>query len=647
MKLERVLLSNFRQYFDQQQVRLSQDAQRNVTVFHGVNGAGKTSFFAAINWCLYGEGVEGIGQIISKEAVRRAEVGEEVLTKVVVTFIHEGQRYVASRQLKGVKLPDGSVQERPDIEFLLMRTRYDGTTSRVVNPIGVMNSILPVNVRTYFLFDGEKIDNFARPEAAAEVHEAVRRVLNLGVLENAQRHLALVAKELRSDLKGLASGELKNLVTQDEEARQREANLLAEQSHFKHEIAAIEKHIDEVNQKLRDLDAVQMLQRQHDIYSEQLKERESELKGLIGRIRDMASQGYIAVIGDALIKAQDILNEKRQRGEIPSNIRQQFVQDLLDRQICVCGRPFSEHDSAYAHLTRLLEHAVPSALEDDVLATSGALGNLRERGLQLRQDVTTAMAEKVRIEEQLNRIYAERDDIEQQMKGSQHGEASALAKRRDDYQSDLTRNRTDQLRVEMQLEEVRKQIAELEKQIAHARKSERKGLLVGRKLDLAQQSSDYIAKVYERFAEEKRLQIEARSREIFHSLAWKGDHFSNVRLTPAYQLEVIDRYGQSARPELSAGERQVLSLSFIAAMATVAEREAPLVMDTPFGRLSSAHREAITARIPELASQLVLFVTDEELRDQALANLRPRVGAEYVLHFDADTSCTTIEEVME
>jgi len=645
MKLERVLLYNFRQYFGEQKVRLSQDEQRNVTVFHGVNGAGKTSFFAAINWCLYGEGVEGIGQIISKEAVRRVEVGEEVITKVVVTFIHEGQRYVASRQLKGVKQPDGSIQERPDIEFILMRTSPSGATSRVANPIGMMNSILPANVRTYFFFDGEKIDNFARPEAAEEVRDAVRRVLNLEVLDRAKQHLASVAKELRSDLRSLASGELKKLVDQDVQARQREADLKKEQDNLRREIAAIERHIDEINQKLRDLEAVQALQRQYDLYSEQLRDREGDQKGLILRIRDLASQGYIILISNALAKAQAILDEKRQRGEIPSNIRQQFVRDLLDCKICICGRPFSENDDAYSHLLQLLKRAVPSALEDDVLTTSGALSSLRDRGQQLRQELNTAMAEKVRIEDQLNRTYAARDDIEQQMKGSQHGEASALAQRRDDYQTDLTKNRTELVRVEMQLEEVRKQITELEKQITLARKSERREQLVGRKLDLAQRSSDFIAQVLERFAEEKRQQIEARSRSIFHALAWKGEHFSDVRLTPAYQLEVIDRYGQSARPELSAGERQVLSLSFIAAMATVAEREAPLVMDTPFGRLSSAHRESIAAHIPDLASQLVLFVTDEELRDQALANLRPRIGAEYVLRFDSNTSCTTIDEV--
>jgi DNA sulfur modification protein DndD len=151
--------------------------------------------------------------------------------------------------------------------------------------------------------------------------------------------------------------------------------------------------------------------------------------------------------------------------------------------------------------------------------------------------------------------------------------------------------------------------------------------------------------MYQVFADDMRQRIEAKTKEIFKSLIWKDSHFQDICLGPDYRLEVIDRYGLPARPELSAGERQVLSLSFITAMSRVSEEEAPLVMDTPFGRLSSHHRNSITEHLPELADQLVLFVTDEELRDQARQNLEPRIGTEYRLEFDRETSCTEIVEV--
>ena len=186
------------------------------------------------------------------------------------------------------------------------------------------------------------------------------------------------------------------------------------------------------------------------------------------------------------------------------------------------------------------------------------------------------------------------------------------------------------------------QIEELDKQISQGKKEKHQAQLLEIKMDLAQKAADSINHMYDRFADEKRQNIEAKTREIFKRLAWKENHFQDVLLDENFNLEVIDRYGTPSRSEFSAGERQILSLSFITAMSCISDGEAPLVMDTPFGRLSSQHRNNITEHLPDLSGQLVLFVTDEELRDQARKNLEARIGAEYRLHFDHDTSCTEI-----
>ena len=195
------------------------------------------------------------------------------------------------------------------------------------------------------------------------------------------------------------------------------------------------------------------------------------------------------------------------------------------------------------------------------------------------------------------------------------------------------------------VESLARKLLEIRKEIEKARKKEKKELTLVTKLDLAQRSADAIDKMYRAFADEMREKIQEKTKEIFKSLVWKESHFNDIKLGPDFNLDVIDRYGQSARPELSAGERQVLSLSFIMAMSRVSEEEAPLVMDTPFGRLSSHHRNAIAEHLPKLVDQLVLFVTDEELRDEARQNLQERVGAEYRLEFDPKSSCTEIVEV--
>jgi DNA sulfur modification protein DndD len=647
MKIERVDLFNFRQYFGTQRIKFSKDEERNVTVIHGVNGAGKTSLFLALNWCLYGEGVDNIGQIISKEAVSRARQGEVIETKVDVTFLHGGKRYTASRKLVGQKQAGGKVQEaRTSAEFILMRTPPTGIVERVDNPIGIMNTILPTNVRTYFFFDGEKIDNFARPEQAAEVERAIYQVLDLETLTRAMKHLENAARDLRSQLKQTSTGELQQFVEEDEQARNREKLLLERRDALKRENLEIQRHLDDVNKRLRDFESVQELQQRFDQFSQEIEFSQQRLDEVIRGVRTIVSASYVGLASAPIQAALQLLEEKRQRGEIPSNIREQFIQDLLTRQVCICGRPFSEHDIAHAHLMQLLHNATPTALEDDIIETSGRLRGLLDTGIRQRVDLDARMADKVNLQDRIDSLIAQRDDVERQMKGADEQEVRQLSRQREEFSADLQSNQVEQGRIELELEQLRTRIKDLERQIEQAKKSDKRARLLSRKVELAQKAADKINEVYGTFAENKRIEIEQQTREIFHLLAWKGEHFQDIRLTGDYQLEVIDRYGLPARPELSAGERQVLSLSFITAMAMVAQREAPLIMDTPFGRLSSAHREAITLNLPTLAPQLVLFVTDEELRDKALDNLRPKIGTEYSLRFDSNTSCTTIEEMI-
>ena len=133
------------------------------------------------------------------------------------------------------------------------------------------------------------------------------------------------------------------------------------------------------------------------------------------------------------------------------------------------------------------------------------------------------------------------------------------------------------------------------------------------------------------------MQVQASTRSVFDRLAWKQDHFQSINIDSDFRLEVIDRWNTPTRQELSAGERQILSLSFICAMAQVSGEEAPLVMDTPFGRLSGNHLSAVAQNLPHVDAQLVLFVTDREWDALRRQGLGPRTGRQYKLDSDGGT----------
>jgi DNA sulfur modification protein DndD len=651
MKIERITLENFRQYYGCQRLSFARDTERNVTIIHGVNGAGKTSLFLALNWCLYGRGegnvkiIDNVGKLISKEAVSHAAEGDFVKTSVELTFIHDGEKYLVKRTLEGAK-KKGEVVEAENIdEFTMMRTRADGQAERVRNPIGTINAILPANVREYFLFDGEKIDNFAKPEASSQVKEAIYLVLKLEILERGRRHLEDVADEFRRDLKKVSGAELRKLIEQEEDARveNKKANKRIEE--LQNEISSARQKVKDINQRLRELENTREIQERRDRVEQDLKQRKSELETTTTQIKNIATEAYYVIAQPLIDKALGLLDEKRQRGEIPSSIRQQFVEDLIERKICVCGRSFEEQGEEHKRLLHLLKNSYPGSLEDDVLDTSANLRSFSEIQKTQLKTLSSNMTRRAQLLDYISGLQDELDDIGRQLKGSSTEEISKLEIKRQEYQADIDSFNMEIGATKTQIEDLDAKIAELGKEISNAQKAEVKGRVVSRKLELAQQAADAISNMYQTFANEMRIKIEAKTKEIFKNLIWKESHFQDILLDTEYNLEVIDRYGLPARPELSAGERQVLSLSFITAMSRVSEEEAPLIMDTPFGRLSSQHRNSITEQLPLMADQLVLFVTDEELRDQARKNLEPKIGLEYRLVFDPETSCTEIREI--
>jgi DNA sulfur modification protein DndD len=646
MKLERITLENFRQYFGRERLDFAKDKQRRVTVIHGVNGAGKTSLFLAINWCLYGsEYIDNVGELISKEAISRVEVSEQVDMKVEITFSHDGERYIVQRARRGIKMIDGSVRvEAPD-EFTLVRMRGDGQSERVSNPIGTINAILPSNVRTYFLFDGEKIDDFAKPESAKLVREAIYLVFKLEILERSCRHLESVAAEYRRELKNSSSKELQALAGKLDKVDRELKESEREKTEVLKELEIVSFNIADIDQRLRETQTARSLQRQRDRANRDLNMRQGESDELTSQIRDLVTGAYFTRVGHAVEKTLEILEKKRERGEIPSNIRQQFIQDLLSQMRCICGRPFTEGSAEHQRLLSLIKTTLPDTTGDEILELNATLRNFATHANQLQANCKRLMTQRAALVDTIKGLEAEIDDIGRQLKESGQQGVSDLESKRQEFVADQTSYNVELGRLTERIEKLNKEIEQLGGEIDKAKKNEKREKLLSTKFVLAQKAAAAIKESYKEYADDMRLKIEEKTREIFKLLVWKDTHFQDVHLDENFHLEVIDRYGRPARPDLSAGERQVLSLSFITAMSRVSEEEAPLVMDTPFGRLSSQPRNNITKHLPELADQLVLLVTDEELHGQSRANLEPFIGKEYRLEFDKKTSCTDITEV--
>lgn len=635
MILETLRVKNFRQYYKEQKINFSSGG-RNVTVIRGPNGAGKTNLFSAINWCLYGDeaGLGDQGEIINKKALAEASKGLRVDSEVEVRFRHtdsDGSEhaYVAVRSTR-----DGSLR--------LSRVTKKGL-EELPNPLLMLNTILPKDVRTYFFFDGEKIDDFAKPEHEKQIKDAVYAVLQLEVLERAKTHVNFVADEYERELKKLDTGGILEGLTNEKEQKGEELKHAEEQlARDRKELNSARDVVDEMDRELGKQREVQDDAKRREYLESEKNRIEDELEALYLDLRDLGSAGYSALGLDLVTEASRVINEKRQRGEIPAGIREQFVRDLLEKARCICGREISTIGPERQTLLALLDRSMPSTIEDKLLETGGLLLALKTKAQQRLQALVNQKKRKVELDDELSRVTKEADEITAKLEGIAIQEIQNLENKRRAAQGRANELFVSVGRLEQQIRDLESEIKELNHRIQKAEGLEGKAQLVQKKLSLAGRAAEAIGEVHEKFAQVMRKRIEEETKKIFGMLVWKESQFTKVELTEDYRLVVLDRWGSPARPELSAGERQLLSLSFIIALSKVSEGSAPVVMDTPFGRLDTQPRENICRHIPEMVQQMVLLVTGEELHGKALEFLKPRIGKAYFLDWEKSTGCTAV-----
>ncbi|MFQ5910884.1 MAG: hypothetical protein ACE5IJ_09235, partial [Thermoplasmata archaeon] len=117
------------------------------------------------------------------------------------------------------------------------------------------------------------------------------------------------------------------------------------------------------------------------------------------------------------------------------------------------------------------------------------------------------------------------------------------------------------------------------------------------------------------YRNERRSNVETVATSIFRDIRTK-ESFESLSINEQFGLNIMTTDGTVLdRAEWrSAGEEQIVALALVGALNRCANVEAPVFMDTPFGRLDTRHGERVLRFLPNLANQVVLLVTDREFR---------------------------------
>ena len=103
-------------------------------------------------------------------------------------------------------------------------------------------------------------------------------------------------------------------------------------------------------------------------------------------------------------------------------------------------------------------------------------------------------------------------------------------------------------------------------------------------------------------------------------------------------------YNRVELNQLSKGEKQVFILSLYWAIIKTSNQVVPFIIDTPFARIDTEHREQISAVFfPNISGQVIILSTDEEVVGSYREIIQPHIAHEYLLEYNVEQGCTSVK----
>jgi DNA sulfur modification protein DndD len=653
LRIQSIELENYRQYRNRVVVELSCDRDRNINVIQGVNGAGKTNMLNAINWCLYGveeylEKYAGKKQpIINDAELNELKNGQSTYAKVKLNMISsEGRLHVFERQIGARKDNDGKVHVNQYADFhAFMQIGRD--MHEIPEKEFLVNRILPQGVKSFFFFDGEKLDEFFKEEKSAKVRDAILDVSQLSLLDKAIDHLEKTISYLRSEIKGESpridqiNEGIKELEKGRDVCREEKKEKDEELQKIKSELANISEKLETCSEPL-----AKELQKQRDRLKTQLERLDTALQ----EARSQASENVIRAgpsisMLRAIREALEQIALKAKKGEIPPRMKETFVKELLEKGQCICGTDISRETEARRKVANLLKEVRISEIYEELTDLKYDLNPMLKEATGFVAQQNSLRKKIAELEQQFQDGQIELREVSSRLEGINVEEIANFEITRVKLEHDEEKLIGEIRLLEEKIKNARLKIEEFQRDLTKELEKSKKFKVANEKLKLANDTLEVFSRVRQRLIDDIRNTIQQKTKDYFLSLIWKKETYDDVKIDDDYNISVINRIGSECLGTLSAGERQVLALSFLAALREVSGFDAPVVIDTPLGRISKEPKENIAELLPEFLkeAQVTMFMTDEEYTPEVRQKLARKVGEEYELDYDERNSQTRLK----
>jgi DNA sulfur modification protein DndD len=360
--------------------------------------------------------------------------------------------------------------------------------------------------------------------------------------------------------------------------------------------------------------------------------------------------------------AAEMGQDLRQKGEIPTPLKRQFVEDLLETGVCICG---TELVPGGAPFTAVEDWRTRAGLEEIDEAWTRLIAQIESFRADRAELRVTLRAQQALIAEELAsrlRVEEELSDVSSKLSSHEQEDIPILEARRTALVAQFGELRQNEGKYASEAEAAELAQQRIETELSRAQLKNAQAEIAQRRLTALQEVQSILGRVLMIRTQSVRRQLDQRIKDTYRAITFKD---YEPELNEKFELGLWQQVaGQRLPVAKSTGENQILSLSFVGAVASLARDRAeedaeasgglvgyaggiyPIVMDAAFASLDNNYRRDIARALPTLAPQVVVLVSRAQGEGPVEQQLRPHIGEEYVVTFNsskADREPETIE----
>ena len=648
MKLIHLQLCNFRQFYGKTpQLKFASGVQ-NTTVIYGNNGAGKTTILNAFTWVLYERFTAAFASpelLVNQRAITEANLEQAIECWVELQFEHDRKLYQIKRKCYANKIKAAQVKYSATKLFMLVA----GDDGRWYPPLeaaeDIIERILPASLHQYFFFDGERIDSFFRHNQEHNIAEDTKELLGVKILDRGIEHLKKAKKTLQEELQELGDTQTKKLLGQQIKLEQEAEKLRADFQSNINQVKQLEQQKAYLSHQLLDISGADKIQK---LKTQLVKQKKTLKQNLIEhkiQLKKLLSQsGYTIFLDTLSDRFLSLMQNLRHQGQLSSGLKQEFIQQLLEQQSCICGTALNPETKTYNQVKAWLDKAELHNIEESGIRLETQLYNIDSEISNFWQQLDQQQAEINHQYLALNRLEAEINQANKQLQNYPDRDTQQLQLQIEQIEHKIKSLILEQGINQQQRSDLNQALKQLSKQITQHKLTENKQKLAQQRINATQESINCLSEVRTRLEHQFRIALEQKVQEIFSFISFTP---YMPKLSHNYELTLVQNIaGREIPVAASTGENQILSLAFIGGIIDRVRQWSqrntlvgydsstfPIVMDSPFGSLDQIYRQQVAKAIPELANQLVILATKTQWRGEVAKETESRIGQEYVLTY--------------